>query len=338
LAALDDWLALKQQSDAVQADASHMLVQKRIATLKLSGDDDDDSDGGDDDDDSGGGDDHATQVTLDRAVNVYDVLPENRQYWTWAGSLTTPPCSEGVTWVLLQQTVTISKDQLEAFPYKNNARPPQPLHERTVYSGSARTSKKADPQQQLDAVSTVARQPVQLSSEEWHWGFDDEHENNGPTKWGAHFPGCNGKEQSPIDIKTSDVVSRPSNTLWLDWKAQSELIVQDTGHTIQVNTPHGGTTTFEGQDYKMLQFHFHRGSENRIDGKQFPLEVHIVHKNEAGRLLVVGVLFADGAENAFLSKLAWDNLPTGVRDAHHAASPRPHPSHCVESVDYMTRR
>ena len=55
MAALDDWLALKQQSDAVQADASHMLVQKRIATLKLSGDDDDDSDGGDDDDDDSGG-------------------------------------------------------------------------------------------------------------------------------------------------------------------------------------------------------------------------------------------------------------------------------------------
>ena len=303
-----------------------LLVQKRIATLKLSDDDDDDDD------------DHSDQVTLDEKVNVYDVLPQNRQYWTWAGSLTTPPCSEGVTWVLLQQTVTISKDQVEAFPYKNNARPPQPLHERTVYSGSAAASKEADPHQQLDAVSTVSRQkPVQQSSEEWHWGFDDD---NGPAKWGAHFPGCNGKEQSPIDIKTPNVVSRPSNTLWLDWKAQSGLIVKDTGHTIQVDARHGGTTTFEGQKYRMLQFHFHRASENRIDGKQFPLEMHIVHTNEAGKLLVVGVLFADGAENAFLSKLAWDNLPTGVRDAHHAASPRPHPSQgdFVESVDYMTRR
>jgi len=283
-----------------------MLELKEIATVKLS--------------DVHGGN-AATEVPLHGAINVLDALPESRKYWTWPGSLTTPPCSEGVTWVLLQQTATISKAQVEAFPYKHNARPPQPLQNRTVYSGSAASSKKADTHQQLDAVSNFAVRPVQLASEEgWPWGFEGE---NGPATWGAHFATCNGRQQSPIDIKTSNVVSRPANALVLDWKSQSGLIVKDTGHTIQVDNPQGGTTTFEGKQYRMLQFHFHRASENRIDGKQFPLEMHIVHRNEEGKLLVVGVLFADGAENAFLSKLAWDQLPTGARDAHHAAPAAP---------------
>jgi carbonic anhydrase len=103
----------------------------------------------------------------------------------------------------------------------------------------------------------------------------------------------------------------------LNWQAQSGLIVTDSGHGIQIDIPQGGTTTFEGAQYSMLQFHFHHASENTIDGKQFPLEMHVVHKNAVGKLLVVGVLFASGAANTFLSQLAWDKLPTGGRDVHN---------------------
>ena len=75
-----------------------MLELKEIATVKLS--------------DVHGGN-AATEVPLHGAINVLDALPESRKYWTWPGSLTTPPCSEGVTWVLLQQTATISKAQVD---------------------------------------------------------------------------------------------------------------------------------------------------------------------------------------------------------------------------------
>lgn len=70
----------------------------------------------------------------DVKINVADLLPKDRGYYTFEGSLTTPPCSEGVTWFVLKQRVPISADEVAAFSkvYPHNARPTQPLHERTV--------------------------------------------------------------------------------------------------------------------------------------------------------------------------------------------------------------
>ena len=47
----------------------------------------------------------------------------------------------------------------------------------------------------------------------------------------------------------------------------------------------------DGEEYQAQQFHFHFGSEHRIDSRQFPLEMHIVHKSARGKLAVVAVLF-----------------------------------------------
>lgn len=67
-------------------------------------------------------------------INVADLLPKDRGYYTFEGSLTTPPCSEGVTWFVLKQPVPISADEVAAFSkvYPQNARPTQPLQERVV--------------------------------------------------------------------------------------------------------------------------------------------------------------------------------------------------------------
>jgi carbonic anhydrase len=62
------------------------------------------------------------------------LLPQNRAYYTFAGSLTTPPCTEGITWFVLRTPAGLSQDQAEAFGkiYPHDARPVQPLNGREV--------------------------------------------------------------------------------------------------------------------------------------------------------------------------------------------------------------
>lgn len=73
-------------------------------------------------------------VPLAGGFNASDLLPAYKGYYKFTGSLTTPPCSEGVRWQVLKQRVELSKAQLAAFRklYKMNARPVQPLHGRKV--------------------------------------------------------------------------------------------------------------------------------------------------------------------------------------------------------------
>ena len=63
-------------------------------------------------------------------------LPEGRGYFRYAGSLTTPPCSEVVSWVVMTESIAVSQAQVDAFAalYPMNARPVQPLHRRFILS------------------------------------------------------------------------------------------------------------------------------------------------------------------------------------------------------------
>ncbi len=67
-------------------------------------------------------------------INLNDLLPVDRRYYQFMGSLTTPPCTEGVLWMVLKQPVTLSREQLRVFAqlFPNNARPVQPLQGRIV--------------------------------------------------------------------------------------------------------------------------------------------------------------------------------------------------------------
>jgi carbonic anhydrase len=67
-------------------------------------------------------------------VNPGGLLPADRGYWTYVGSLTAPPCTEGVHWFVFEQEMTISRDQLAAFArlYKINSRQLQDAHGRRI--------------------------------------------------------------------------------------------------------------------------------------------------------------------------------------------------------------
>lgn len=78
-----------------------------------------------------------TVMPPDVGVDLSALLPENRNYFTFMGSLSAPPCSEGVLWLVLKQPVQVSDEQIAIFSrlYSNNARPVQPLAGRLIKEG-----------------------------------------------------------------------------------------------------------------------------------------------------------------------------------------------------------
>ena len=73
-------------------------------------------------------------VTPAVAIDPNTLLPESRGYYTYMGSLTTPPCTEDVLWMVFKQPMQISAEQIGIFSrlYRNNARPVQPANNRLV--------------------------------------------------------------------------------------------------------------------------------------------------------------------------------------------------------------
>jgi carbonic anhydrase len=79
--------------------------------------------------------DKGKEVSVDAVkINAVDLLPTDKGYYTYAGSLTTPPCSEQVTWYVLKSPIQVSADQIARFGkvYPMNARPIQPFNDRDI--------------------------------------------------------------------------------------------------------------------------------------------------------------------------------------------------------------
>jgi carbonic anhydrase len=139
-----------------------------------------------------------------------------------------------------------------------------------------------------------------------HWSYEG---SAGPEGWGQmkpEFAKCSsGSRQSPIDIRDGIKVSL--DAVAFDYKP-SAFRVLDNGHTVQVNVAAGNSIEVMGRRYELLQFHFHRPSEERINGKQFDMVVHLVHKDLDGRLAVVAVLLERGSVLPVIQNV-WNNLP-----------------------------
>lgn len=139
-----------------------------------------------------------------------------------------------------------------------------------------------------------------------HWDYKG---SAGPAAWAAlkpEFSLCGaGQRQSPIDIRGGLAVDL--DPVQFDYQT-SRFGVVDNGHTVQVNLAAGNAIEVGGRRFELLQFHFHRPSEERIDGRQFEMSLHLVHKDEQGRLAVVALLFEKGPAQPQLQKV-WANLP-----------------------------
>ena len=139
-----------------------------------------------------------------------------------------------------------------------------------------------------------------------HWSYGGE---GGPEGWGQlrpEFATCaTGSRQSPIDIRSG--VKVDLEAIQFDYRPTGFSVV-DTGHTIQVNLGGGNSIEVQGRRFELLQFHFHRPSEERVNGRQFDMVAHLVHKDPEGRLAVVAVLLDRGTVQP-LVQTVWNNLP-----------------------------
>jgi carbonic anhydrase len=166
----------------------------------------------------------------------------------------------------------------------------------------------------LLALLAVAR--ASATENEVHWGYDM---HDGPALWGQLSPAwstcSSGAAQSPVDLG-GDLATGPFNGFSLALAptvlsvAHQRHVVDalDNGHTIQVSMDVDDTLTLNGQDFELLQYHFHAPSEHTVDGRHFPMEMHFVHESSTSQLVVIAVLIEVGAHNTAFDVL-WQNLP-----------------------------
>ncbi len=141
-----------------------------------------------------------------------------------------------------------------------------------------------------------------------HWTYSGE---TGPEFWGdlsEEFARCSaGTSQSPIDIASGSATKAGGITF--NYQPTSLGSVENNGHTIQVNYDSGSTIEVDGKTFNLAQFHFHAPSEHTQGGAPAAMEMHLVHKSADDKLAVVGVMFDEGEENAFLAQF-WGQIPT----------------------------
>lgn len=147
------------------------------------------------------------------------------------------------------------------------------------------------------------------------WGYGGE---AGPQAWGGlrpEFSQCaSGRRQSPIDIRGGIAVDL--DPVVFEYQPSGFAVV-DNGHTVQVDIAPGNRIEALGRRYDLVQFHFHRPSEERIDGRQFEMDVHLVHRDPEGRLAVVAVLLERGPAQPVVQAV-WNNLPLEKGEAQPA--------------------
>lgn len=176
----------------------------------------------------------------------------------------------------------------------------------TVVATAVAAPRKAAAPAPVPAVVEAHRAAKAEAGHAAHWAYGGE---TGPAAWGGlkpEFQLCStGKRQSPIDIRGGIAVDL--EPIQFDYRGTGFNVV-DNGHTVQVNMGAGNSLQVGGRRYELVQFHFHRPAEERINGRQYDMSLHLVHKDPEGRLAVVGLLLERGAPQPVVQSV-WNNLP-----------------------------
>ena len=197
------------------------------------------------------------------------------------------------------------------------------------------------------STSSTTRNASNVEEAPVKWSYKGD---TGPTKWGT-LPGyaaCDGTSQTPINIVAPASTTSPAPTINYSAGSVKQF---NNGHSVEATAAAGNSITVDGTKSTLLQMHYHAKSEHTIDGKYSPVEVHFVHKSDAGALTVIGVMLEEGSS----SNAAWEPfvkaigtpqgttktttfnwpamLPTSLQSVRYSGSLTTPP--CTEKVNWL---
>jgi carbonic anhydrase len=183
-------------------------------------------------------------------------------------------------------------------------------------SAAARAKKVADARRREEEKAAAAAAILAAAPKHGTvWSYEGE---LGPANWSkinVDWAKCGtGNRQSPIDLR--DGIKVNLEQIGFDYHPSSFNEVNN-GHTIQVTVGGGNFITVGNQTYELQQFHFHRPSEEKINGKGTEMVMHLVHKSAEGKFAIVAVLLERGQPHSLMQTI-WDNLPL---EKHEVVAP-----------------
>src|SRR5687767_4039302 len=139
------------------------------------------------------------------------------------------------------------------------------------------------------AVSALAA-PLDAQHGEQHWSYAGP---TGPQRWTAlGYEQCDDGAQTPIDL--SDEQPADPLALRAAYGRWHEPAFTNNGHTVLLLPQGANTLEVAGRAYELLQVHAHVPSEHTLGGHRFAAELHAVHRDAAGGLLVLGTFVETG--------------------------------------------
>ncbi|XP_035770227.1 carbonic anhydrase-like [Neolamprologus brichardi] len=258
--------------------------------------------------------DKGSKVRLDHSISIDDLIGNVNltKFYRYMGSLTTPACNEAVVWTIFHEPIHVNTELMKMFSnqtgYFNVYRPTQPRHTRTILTTAGSVRGKSG-----SVASTPRHLLWFLLLMEWFkvvafvvCVLPTAHCASDAIVWCYHLPSCNdttwskvsphycsGSRQSPIDIVSASAT--PNNKLteftFVKYDDTSAMTsIENTGDTVKVTLNRG--VRISGGDlseqYDTLQFHLHwgngssvPGSEHTVDGKRYPMELHIVNSKSS---------------------------------------------------------
>ncbi|CAF0769021.1 unnamed protein product [Rotaria sordida] len=227
-------------------------------------------------------------------LNVTSLMGENlKDFWRYEGSLTTPPCTEGIIWTVFKQPIDFMEEQIKNLRdnvYFEDYRGPQPLYNRTVYRNFIHETSSSIPDYNLCLLDSENKKTMDMFS---IFGVIN-CSILGPDVWYAKYPTCAGQSQSPINILTACTIYKTFTPFIFGsrYNEQHSFTLKNNRYTI-VSTfnsePNLSALKLTGGGlqgiWEFVGLHLHwgenhkSGSEHQVNGIKYAGEIHFIYMN-----------------------------------------------------------